>query len=117
MTAHESLVRLASIARGDIGEFFDISSTGVPSLNLARATVATRLIKKLKTKTRTYTVDDHLVTETDVELELYDAQDALALIGRHHGLFTDRVEHSGAVAGIAPIIIYIPDNFRDTEEK
>lgn len=101
LTADEVLVRLAEHARGDIGDFYDIPDTGEPSLNLAgqRAKGKTRLIKKLKTKSKTYLEgkgdDQHLVTEVDVEFELYDAQSALEKIGRHHKLFTDVTELTG----------------------
>lgn len=33
----------------------------------------------------------------DNKVELYDAQAALGLLGKHHGLFTDKVEHSGKI--------------------
>lgn len=103
MPKGEVLTRLAEHARGDIGDFYDIPETGEPSLNLAgeRARSKTRLIKKLKTKSKTYLEgkgdDQHLVTEVDVEFELYDAQSALEKIGRHHKLFTDVTELTGKI--------------------
>lgn len=39
-----------------------------------------------------YTIDD----KGKVSIELYDAQAALALLGKHHKLFTEKVEHTGA---------------------
>jgi len=94
MKADEVLLRLAQMARGDIGEFMDISQMGY-SLNLYDAKEAgiTHLIKKVKQKTTTFLAksesqEDREVTE--LELELYDAKDALVQLGRHHVLFTDK---------------------------
>ena len=32
-----------------------------------------------------------------IEIKLYDKQKALELLGKHLGMFTDKVEHSGGV--------------------
>jgi hypothetical protein len=42
---------------------------------------------------------------------LYDAQSALALIGKHHALFTERVEHSGTIE--TGVVVVIPSNGRE----
>lgn len=119
MSADEVLMRLAEQARGSIEHFVQITPAG-PIFDFRAAQDADKLnlIKKLKTKTRTYVksgqpieedgdtkpvedaddedalVDDEdaLVIEVDVEFELYDAQAALVQLGRHHKLFTDRQE-------------------------
>jgi phage terminase small subunit len=105
MPAGEVLMRLADQARGSIGDFVKLNEKGDPAVSFQPDKL--HLIKKLKTKTRTYTdmtlgseEDEPIqVTETTVEFELYDAQAALALIGKHHKLFTEKVEmeHSGSV--------------------
>jgi len=46
-----------------------------------------------------YSLDD----KGKVSIELYDAQAALALLGKHHKLFVDRTEHTGADGG--PIVL------------
>lgn len=98
MGKDEALIRLGEHARSNIGDFWDIPENGDPVLNLAseRAKKKLHLIKKLKTKTTTRTVrqDDGYadITTTETEIELYDAQAALVQIGRHHKLFTDKIE-------------------------
>ena len=37
------------------------------------------------------------------------ANKALELLGRHHGLFTDRIEHTGNVAGPVTFIMNLED--------
>jgi phage terminase small subunit len=64
----------------------------VARLDLLAAERHLHLIKK-------YSLDD----KGKVSIELYDAQAALTLLGRHHKLFVDRTEHTG-VDG-APIAI------------
>lgn len=116
MTADEVLKRLASHARGSMADFVRITPAG-PQFDFEAASLADQLhlIKKLKTKTRTVISlgkpkktkeaaedeeqdeeeaadDDRLITEVDIEFELYDAQAALEKIGRHHKLFTDKLE-------------------------
>lgn len=98
LTANETLVRLAEHARGDMGDFMHITENG-PRLDLQPAALMgkTRLIRKVKTKTRTYRDhslgdedEDNLVTEVDTEIELYNAQSALELIAKHHGLLDNK---------------------------
>lgn len=93
MSADEVLLRLASQARGDIGDFMDIESMSFDlSLAKAKELGLTHLIKKVKQRTVT-TVKGEEEQETNIiELELYDAQAALVQIGRHHKLFTDNTE-------------------------
>lgn len=113
MGADEVLLRLAQMARGDIGDFIDISSVGY-SLDLLQAQERglTHLIKKIKQKTTTFLAksesgEDREVTET--EIELYDAQAALALLGKHHKLFIDRTEVTGADGGPVQITVRLRD--------
>jgi len=90
MSADEVLARLAAEARGDIDDFLD--DDGNFDLDKARKAKKTGLIKKLKTKTTTRTVGEMEVKTTEVEFELYDAQAAKAILGKHHKLFTDKQE-------------------------
>jgi len=104
MGADEVLTRLSDQARGSVAVFIDISEPDAESktpetmdeahaiysgwrLNLAAAKKADKLhlIKKLKSG------------QWGPEIELHDPQAALALLGKHHKLFTDQVEHSGSV--------------------
>lgn len=111
LTANEVLVRLGEHARGSMDDFVRFDDNGNPTLDLQAAQAAGKLnlTKKLKVKTRSWNepyydstsdeIEQREVTETTVEFELYDAQAALVHIGKHHGLFTDRVDvnHSGEI--------------------
>lgn len=90
MSADEVLVRLSEHARGSIAPFMRRSPDGElhgfdlgddkPLNLLHKVTVSKRTIKE--------------VTEEKVTVELYDAQAALALIGKHHGLFVEKIDIS-----------------------
>lgn len=104
MGADEVLARLSDQARGSLDDFIDVSEPGHGiegatdvieakaiaggwKLNLVKAEQRGKLhlLKKIKSG------------QWGPEIELYDAQAALALLGRHHKLFTDMVEHGGKV--------------------
>lgn len=90
MSADEVLVRLSEHARGSIAPFMRISPDGElhgfdlsddrPLNLLHKVTITKRTVKEL--------------TEEKVSIELYDAQAALALIGKHHGLFVEKIDIS-----------------------
>ena len=104
MSADEVLLRLADQARGSMEDFlqfeevkFDpprIDEAGVTheretvciGINIEKAHAAGKL-HLLKSVTKT--------GKNGLKVELYDAQAALALLGRAHGLFVDRQEISG----------------------
>lgn len=105
MTPDEVKSRLADIARGDMADLMEISTSGFtlelmiddPN-NLGEKIVnpKTKLIKKIKQKVTTYLAksesdEDREVIET--ELELYSAHEALRDIGKIHSLFVDRSEN------------------------
>lgn len=87
MSADEVLIRLAQQARANFGDFIDPDSL---SLDLKKAARAKKLHLIKKFEVTTITRDDTQI-ET-VKLELYDAQAALVHLGKHHGLFKDRVQ-------------------------
>ena len=110
MGQDELLKLLADEARGDIGMFMDVSTTGWnidllqrdengelihdASGNVIRKP-ETKLIKKLKQKVTTIIGkaedgEDREIIET--EIELYDAQAAKVHLGKHLKLFTDQVD-------------------------
>jgi hypothetical protein len=92
MSSEEVLHRLAEHARGDIGDFI-APATLTLDLELAKANGNTRLIKKIKQTLVTRTVGDEEQQTEIFEFELYDAQKALALLGKYHKLFVDRTSH------------------------
>lgn len=100
MSADEVLVRLAEHARGSIVDVLD--DTDEINLDEARQRQRAHLIKKLRV---TRHVDSEGGVTVRKEVELYDAQAALGLIGKHLRLFVERVEHSGGVRGAGlPVI-------------
>lgn len=79
MGADEVLIRLAGIARLDLGDFFEVHSNGLAMLDLDKAKKADkmRLLKKIKIK------------ENSIEIETYDKQAALVTLAKHLGLFKE----------------------------
>jgi hypothetical protein len=91
MTADEVLLRLAAMARGNIGDFFSIvPDREFPVLDMKKAYAAGnfKLIKKIKYS-----------AEGAMEFELYDAQAALVQLGKFHKVIIERSEVSGAGGG------------------
>lgn len=91
MPAGEVLARLADISRGSLLDFMEILPGGSWRLDLEKAAREGKL---------------HLLHEVSEgqygpKIKLHDPLTALGLLGRRHGLFVDRQEHSGP--GGAPI--------------
>lgn len=105
MDADEVLSRLSEIARHDIGEFLTFRNNDIeePYIDLKKARELDKLglIRKLK-----YNAQGKL------EVEFYDKQTALVQLGKHLGLFTDKIEHSGPGGGpiaIKEVIVELPE--------
>lgn len=96
MSADEVLTRLTEHARGSIAPFMRRTPTGDLRGFDMSDDQKLHLIHKVSLTTRTMKDD---VTEEKITLELYDAQTALALLGKHHKLFTEKVEHTGSAGG------------------
>lgn len=94
MSADEVLMRLAKQARGDIRDYLAVGDDGVDvDLKYAIEAQKTDLIKKLTHKKTVRTdKDDNTTEEAYIQIEMYDAQSALQLIGKHHALFIDKSE-------------------------
>lgn len=89
MSADEVLVRMAATARGDMGDYMD--DAGQIDIAEMKRRRATHLLRKVKRTTRSGTTQSGGEwQETRLEVELYSAHDAQALIGKHHGLFTEK---------------------------
>lgn len=97
MSADEVLKRLAEQARGDVDDYLD--EDGFLDWKKARRGKKTGLVRKLKIKKTTRIIDDAEYITVETDFELYDAQAALVHIGKHHGMFVDRTEHTGADGG------------------
>jgi hypothetical protein len=85
MAANEVLVRLTQQATVNIADFVQETVDGF-ALNWPVIQQRGYLIKAIKS------------TQYGPVLELHDGQTALIQIGKHHGLFTERQEHSGKIA-------------------
>jgi phage terminase small subunit len=100
MEADEVLTRLTDIARGNLGEF--ITKGG--NIDIAAKDAPLHLLKRVKTKHSEKLGDE-------LEIEMYDALDALKVMAKHHRLI-DRVAEDDwrkqfEEAGIDP------DDFRE----
>jgi hypothetical protein len=82
MSSDEVIARLSDHARGSMSDFLTIEEDGAARVDLAKAKRANRL--HLLRRVR--------VGEKSVEVDLYDAQEALIQLGRHYRLFVDRVQ-------------------------
>jgi phage terminase small subunit len=87
MPASEVLSRLSEQAAGTMADFLSIKGRGT-TLDLAKAAKADRL----------HLIKKYSKTKQGVSIELYDAHAALTTLGKHHKLFSEQVEHTGAVA-------------------
>ncbi len=92
MSADEVLLRLAEHARGDMGDFLNIGGSGDFKIDLEKAKKKGKLRLISKAKTITRLVGEDKTPETTIEIDLYDAQSALSLLGKHHKLFTEKIE-------------------------
>lgn len=87
MGTDEVLSRLAAQARGDMTHFLHIDKSWARiDLEKAKEAGMLPLIKKVRQ------------TKAGLEVELYDAQAALQLIGKHLRLFNDVQEHEGDIS-------------------
>lgn len=94
MAADEVLARLSDQARASFDGFFSLRGKGV-ALDLAAAQRAGLL----------HLVKKYSKTKQGVTVELVDAQAALALLAKHHGLLVERQELSGpGGTPLAPLI-------------
>lgn len=93
MSADEVLARLSAQASANVADLIEINADGFASFDFSTAGATDKLhaIKKLKTK-RTRRIDSKKQTWEDesVEVELYDSQRALEMLGRYHNLFTEK---------------------------
>ena len=95
MSVPEALRRLTDWGRGSIEHF--MRPDGSIDLNSEEARAHFHLIKKVEM----LGVDENGFPR--VKLELHDAKDAVVHIAKIHGMFVDRVEHSGELSGVLKI--------------
>jgi phage terminase small subunit len=98
MSADEVLARLSEHARGNIADLIEINDEGFASFDFStdEAKGKLHLVKKIRSK-RTRRVEGRGKgavpwEDESVEVEMYDAQRALEMLGRYHNLFTEKDE-------------------------
>jgi len=88
LRANEVIARLSDMAMGDLALVADVKSQD----DLINHPYS-HLVKKIKTKTRTFiNTDGGIETETEVDLELHDPKSALDSLGKYWALFTDKIK-------------------------
>lgn len=117
MPADEVLMRLAQHARGDMGQW--LTDDGAIDISAMKRDRATHLIHKVKRTERSGETNNGGVwSHVTVEVELHPAQSALSLLGKHHKLFTDQVQHSGSVDLIVKGYVEVtPDDWDEEQSK
>lgn len=100
VTQDQVLQEMALLANSCV-EHYVIDDEGQVQLAEGAPDGAMRAIQSIKRKTRVhYDSQQNVVGKTyDVELKLWDKPAPLKLMGRHVGLFPDRVEHVGKGGG------------------
>lgn len=112
LSANEVLARLAEHARADYKDFIKVAANGDVALDMEKAEGKTHLIRRVTQRRTIRTTKDVQIDETVLSLELHDAQAALVQIGKHHKLFTEKVEHGGNMTS-SQVIVTLPDNGRN----
>lgn len=109
MNADEVLMRLAAIARGDIGDLLTVRNGNI-EVDLQKAVDAnkTGLIKKLTQRRTSRNVGESMIDDVTVTVELHDPLTALQLLGKNHKLFVEKAEVSGPNGG--------PIEYKDADE-
>lgn len=100
MRADEVLSRLADQARSDMGDF--VASRRDP-LTKKRELVID--LARARRKRKLHLIKSLSETKEGLKVELYSAQEALALLGKAHRLFVDKQEISGPDGGPVPVKI------------
>ncbi len=88
LTADRILAEQMALAFGDMGDFLEISAGGGLTLkDGANLAGKTKLIRKVKEKRKILTKaegdGDEMIIDSQIELELYDRQKALEILGKH----------------------------------
>ncbi len=92
MEADEVVKRLSDIARGDIGNYLEITRLGSRiDLHKAQEAGLTHLIQKVKDRTTISSRDGEDIEIHETEIEPYSALDALKTLAKIRGLMKDEV--------------------------
>lgn len=105
MPANEVLARLTAHAQGDLSAFLTQQSGGKIEVDLAKA----------EREGKMHLLKSYRETAHGISIELHNPQNALELLGRHYGLFTDNLNLSGEVS-VKGYVEVSPDDWDDTPE-
>lgn len=108
MSSDEVLFHLAQIARGDISDALD--DNGNLDLRKAKERGVSNLIKKVKSRAITTEQSDIAESET----EQYDRLKALELLGKVHGMFIDKTDHTSGGEKIKGYVAFSPDEWDES---
>jgi hypothetical protein len=99
MSAEEVSLRLSEHATSSLKPFLVTSYRGQPAFDLSTpdAQAKLHLIKRVKIKQKSGGSGEKAWSEEETEIEVYDAQQALAHMGRIHALFTEKQQISGSI--------------------
>jgi phage terminase small subunit len=97
MAANEVLLRLAQQARGEAGAYVRMVEVPAGEDRDAPDYLPAVNIEAMRRDGRMHLIKKISEFKGRLEIEFYDAQSALQLIGKHLGMFKDKVEHSGSV--------------------
>lgn len=93
MTANEVLQRLARHGRATIEDFITVNATDWTfDVEKAQQSGKLDLLKKLTRTEKTVTVGGKEETTVTTVIELHDVQNALTLLGKNLGLFSDQLK-------------------------
>jgi phage terminase small subunit len=108
LSAAEVLARLTNQARGSFSCFIRLTDAGQIDFDFSsrEAQDHVHLIKRLRVKRRRVEKAGQAWEHEWIEIELIDAQAALIQLGRHHRLFTDRIEsiHPLTIPGLDELL-------------
>lgn len=112
MQTEEVILRLTQQARGSIGDFVVEQQyiDPVTQKPVQKLVIDMNKVKRLGHLIKKFSYDP----QGQPRIEMYDAQNALALIGRIYGMFVDKLET--ATTEQIQVQVYIPDNSRPYTE-
>lgn len=93
MSANEVLHRLARHGRATLEDFITVNENGWKvDLHKAQQSGKLDILKKITRTEKTITVKDREETTVTTAIELHDVQNALTLLGKNLGVFSDQLK-------------------------
>lgn len=104
MTANEVLLGLSNLARANMQDYMRVGPSGEPVLDFGALTRdQAAALQEVTVEEFTDGHGDDARPVRKVKFKLADKRAALNDLGRHHGLFKDKVEHTGKDGG--PLLV------------